>query len=133
MEAVMGGWVAGYVMAMATTVLLTYLAWHSRDSDFMERLVAREVNSALLTVPIFTFAALGWTMFGVVAGSAYRLAGLDEGGWPGSGFYTLVGFGAVAPLVPLLLLLPRLWWVWLGMCALFAVSFGVLMPALAGQ
>jgi hypothetical protein len=133
MAAVMGGWVAGYVMAMATTILLTYLAWRSRDTEFMEHLFAREVNSALLTVPIFTFSALGWTMLGVIAGSAYRLAGLDEGGWPGTGFYTLVAFGALAPLVPLMLFWPRLWWVWLGMSVLFMASFGALMPALAGQ
>ncbi len=129
----MAGWVAGYVMAMATTVVLTYFAWTARDTEFMERLVAREVNSALLTVPIFTFAVLGWTIVGVIGGSAYRLAGLDEEGWPGAAFYVLVGFAAAVPLIPLLLFWPGRWWLWLGMSGLFVLSFGALMPALAGQ
>jgi hypothetical protein len=120
-------------MAMATTLLLTYFAWTVRDTAFMERLVAREVNTALLAVPIFTFATLAWTMVGLIAGSAYRLAGLDEGGWPGTGFYVVVLFVAVAPLPALLLLWPRRWWIWVGMSALFVAAFGALMPALAGR
>ncbi len=133
MEAVIGGWVAGYGMAMATTIALTYFAWRARDTEWMDRLVAREVNTALLVVPIFTFATVGWTALGVIAGSAYRLAGLDEGGWPGSGFYvTVVGFAAL-PMPALLLLWPRLWWMWLGFGLLFVVLFGGAMPALASR
>lgn len=120
-------------MGMATTVALTFFAWRSRDSAFLERIVAREVNSALLTVPIFMAATMLWTMVGIVAGSAYSLAGLDEGGWPGTPFYAaLIGVGTL-PLPPLLLLWPRYWWLWLGMAALFLALFGGLMPALASR
>ncbi len=133
MEAVIAGWVAGYAMGIAYTVALAGLAWRARDSESLQRLVAREVNSALLTVPIFMGATMVWTMVGIIAGSAYGLSELDEGGWPGTAFYTvIVGFAAL-PLPPLLLLWPKHWVLWLALGALFIAMFGGLMPALASR
>jgi hypothetical protein len=132
-EAVIAGWVAGYGMAIASTLALTYLAWRSEGSPWLERLAAREMNPALLSVPIFLFATVAWTMIGLVAGSLYRLAGLDDDGWPGSGFYVVILGVAIAPLPALLLVWPRRWAMWLSMSLLFVALFGALMPALSSR
>lgn len=132
-EAVIAGWVAGYAMAIASTLALSFLAWREREGAWLERFAAREMNPALLSVPIFLFASVAWTMAGLGAGSAYRLAGLDDERWPGASFYAAVLGVAALPLPVLLLLWPRYWWMWLGMSALFLGLFGALMPALAGR
>ncbi|MEX0781321.1 MAG: hypothetical protein WD557_01635 [Dehalococcoidia bacterium] len=133
MEAVIAGTAAGYAMAIASTLALTYLAWRAQGAPWLERMVAQEVNTALLAVPIFMGASLGWTMIGLVAGSAYRLAGLDDGGWPGTSFYVVVVLAAAFSLMPLLFFWPRYWWMWMAMSAAFVGAFGFLMPALAGR
>ncbi len=133
MEAVIAGWAAGYAMAIASTIALSFLAWRGRDGSLMARFAAGEMNPLLLSVPIFMFTSVAWTIGGVVAGSAYRLAGLDDGDWPGSPFFALVVGVAALPLPPLLLLWPRYWWLWLLMCAVFLALFGGLMPALASR
>lgn len=133
MEAVIAGWVAGYAMAIASTLALTFLVWRAEGAAWLDRLVAREVNPALLAVPIFLGASLGWTMVGLLAGSAYRLAGLDDGGWPGSGFYVVLVLAAAFPLLPLLFFWPRYWWIGLALGVTFLGAFGGLMPALASR
>jgi hypothetical protein len=132
-EAVIAGWAAGYAMAIASTLALTFLAWRAQGAPWLERMVAQEVNPALLAVPILLGASIGWTMVGLLAGSAYRLAGLDEGGWPGSGFYVVLVLAVAFPLLPLLFFWPRWWWMWAGLAGVFLGAFGGLMPALASQ
>jgi hypothetical protein len=118
-EAVIAGWIAGFAMAIATTLALTFLAWRAENAGFLQRFIDRDVPVMLVSVPISTGATVLWTMAGLMAGSAYRLAGLDEQPWPPAGFYvTLTGIAAL-PLPPLVLLWPRYWWLWLGMSGLF--------------
>ena len=131
MEAVIAGWAAGYAMAIASTLALSYLVWRAQGAPWLDRLVAEEVNPALLAVPIFLGASLGWTMIGLVAGSAYRLGGLDDESWPGAEFYVVLVLVAAFPLMPLFFFAPRYWWMWLALGAAFSVAFGLLMPALA--
>jgi hypothetical protein len=132
-EAVIAGWVAGYAMAIASTLALSFLAWRAHGAAWLDRMVAQEVNPALLAVPIFLGASIGWTMVGLLAGSGYRLAGLDDDGWPGSGFYVVLVLAAAFPLLPVLFFWPRYWWIWLGLGFVFLGAFGGLMPALAGR
>lgn len=133
MEAVVAGWVAGYAMAIASTMVLTYLTWRAQGAAWLDRMVAREVNPAFLAVPIFLGASLGWTMVGLLAGSAYRLAELDDGDWPGTPFYVVLLLAAAFPLLPLLFFWPRQWMIWAALGATFLASFGVLMPALSSR
>ncbi|HSE46929.1 MAG TPA: hypothetical protein VLA89_16540 [Gemmatimonadales bacterium] len=133
MEAVIAGWMAGFAMAIATTLALTFLAWRAENAGLLQRFIDRDVPVMLVSVPISTGATVVWTMAGLLAGSAYRLAGLDDETWPPSGFYVvLVGIAAL-PLPPLVLLWPRYWWLWLGMSGLFVLLFGGLMPPLAAR
>jgi hypothetical protein len=118
-------------MAIASTLALSYLVWRAQGAPWLDRLVAQEVNSALLAVPIFLGASLGWTMIGLVAGSAYRLAGLDDESWPGAEFYVVLVLVAAFPLMPLFFFAPRYWWMWLALGGAFIAAFGLLMPALA--
>lgn len=133
LEAVIAGWVAGYAMAIASTLALTFLVWRAQGAPWLDRMVSQEVNPALLAVPIFLGASIGWTMVGLLAGSAYRLAGLDEEGWPGSAFYVVLVLVMAFPLLPVLFFWPRYWWIWTGLAAAFLGAFGGLMPALASR
>jgi hypothetical protein len=132
-EAVIAGWAAGYAMAIASTLALTFLVWRAQGAAWLDRMVSQEVNPALLVVPIFLGASLGWTLVGILAGSAYRLAGLDDEGWPGSAFYVVLVLAGAFPLLPLLFFWPRYWGVWIALAVAFLAAFGVLMPALAGR
>jgi hypothetical protein len=134
-EAVIAGWVAGYAMAMASTLALTLLAIRSRESRVLKRWVDSGVSTALLAVPIFMGAVLGWTMAGLILGAAYELGDLgsrgDALGSPSGPF--LLGVAALAwlPLPPLLIFWRRYWWLWCGMSGAFLGLFGWLMPLLA--
>jgi hypothetical protein len=134
-EALIAGWVAGYAMAMASTLALTFLAIRSRESRALKRWVDSEVSTALLAVPIFLGAMLGWTMAGLILGAVYEVGDLgsraDFLGSPSGPF--LLGVVALAwlPLPPLLIFWRRYWWLWCGMSGAFMGLFGWLMPLLA--
>lgn len=137
MEAVIAGWAAGYAMAIVTTVALTFLVLRIRDAAFFERWVSGEVPGALLAVPVSMGASLGWTMFGLVAGSVYEVASLESQpnglGSPSLPFtFAMAAIGLFA-LVPLLVLAPRYGWLWAAQYACFAALFGWLMPVLAAR
>lgn len=132
----MAGFFAGYVMGVFTTIALTVLVVRVRTTVF-ERLVADGMNPVALAVPISLAATLGWTMAGLVFGSAYELGGLhgtrDGLGSPSLGF-TLAMLGlAWVPLPVLVAVSRRLWWLWAGLSFVFAVSFGWMLPHLAGR
>jgi hypothetical protein len=134
--AVIAGWLAGYVMGMASTVMLTVLAMRYRTAQALEKWLDPEVNRALLAVPIFLGAVLGWTMAGMILGAAYEVFELgatrDGLGSPSIGF--TVGMVGLAWLpVPILFAVSRrLWWMWVSMALLFAGLFGWMLPHLAG-
>jgi hypothetical protein len=136
-ESLIAGWVAGYSMAMASTVALTYLVFRARHSATFERWISSEVPSALLTVPIFLGAVLGWTMVGLILGAVYSLADLGDKpgalGSPSAPF--LLGMAALAwlALPPLIMVWRREWRLWCLMSATFLGLFGWLMPLLAAR
>lgn len=137
MEAVIAGWVAGYVMAMASTAALVFLLVRARASRTVTRWLSPEVPGALLAVPVFLGTVVAWTMAGLVLGSIYRVGELaaepDLLGSPSAPF--LLGVVALAwlPLPPLVLFARRFWWLWCVMSALFVGLFGWVMPLLAGD
>ncbi len=135
MEALIAGWLAGYVMAMASTVALTFLAIRTRESSLMNHWVDSEVSTVLLAVPIFMGTVLGWTMAGLVLGAIYDLGDLgsraDVLGSPSGPFLLIIAALAWLPLPPLLIFWRRYWWLWCGMSGAFLGLFGWLMPLLA--
>ena len=137
MEALIAGWIAGYVMAMLTTVSATWLVLRARGSELVERWVARDVPGPLLTIPLFTGAVLGWTMIGLVAGSIYEVAGFyaqpDGLGSPSVSFTLAAVTFALLPVALLSVLRGRLWWLWSAHALAFAALFGWLLPHLAGR
>lgn len=137
MDAVIAGWVAGYAMALVSTAALTYLLVDLRNTEFMERVVAREVPGALLAVPISIGMVVGWTMLGLLAGIVFSvgdLGGTRDGlGSPALGFTVAILALAAAPAVVLIVLWPRRWWLWFLLSASFAGAFGWLMPLLAAR
>ena len=137
MEALIGGWVAGYVMAMLTTGAVTYLVLRSREAALIERWVARDVSGPLLVIPILTGAVVAWTMFGLVLGATYEVASLDgEAGGLGSpsvAFTLGVVMLGIAPALLVGILWQRLWWMWTSFAIAFGALFGWLLPHLAGR
>jgi hypothetical protein len=136
-EAVVAGWVAGYVMAVASTIVLTYLVLTMPREGWLNRWVAAEVPGMLLAVPLFTGAVLAWTMAGLILGAVYEVADLDgtrDGlGSPSLGFTLAMLALAWVPLPPLIAASRRRWWLWALLSALFAGLFGWLLPHLAGR
>lgn len=134
---IIAGWVAGYAMAVITTVALTYLAWRARHSTVLERWVSGEVPAALLAVPVSLGSMLAWTLIGLVIGSVYRVGDLQSQanalGSPSWPFSLAMIIVSLFPLLPLLVLAPRLWWLWALLSASFAGLFGWLMPVLSAR
>ncbi len=137
MEALIAGWIAGYVMAMLTSVSTIWLVIRARGTEVIERWVARGVPAPLLAVPLFTGAILGWTMIGLVAGLIYEVANLhdqpDGLGSPSVPFTLATVTFALLPVALLSVLLGRLWWLWGTHALAFAALFGWLLPYLAGR
>jgi hypothetical protein len=135
MNAVFAGWFAGYVMGVLTTVCLAIVVARMRDTGFVERWAARDVPGVMLAVPLFTGAALGWGMVGLLLGSLYEVGGFEEKpgalGAPSWVFLLLVGALAWLPLPILVLVWRRYWWMWAGLAASFVALFGWAMPLLA--
>ena len=135
MAAVIAGWVAGYTMAIVSTVALTYLIVRLPDATILDRFVDREVPRSLLAVPISIGMVIGWTLLGLVAGIVFTVADLDAArpglGSPSLGFTAAMVAFAVAPTAVLIVLWPRQGWIWVLLAASFAGTFGWLMPVLA--
>lgn len=135
MNAVIGGWAAGYVMAILSTLALTYLAFQPGPQKFVQKRIDPEVPGLLLAVPISIGTTVIWTMAGLVLASAYVLGGFDDGpgalGAPSWQFALIMAVLALLPIPVLLVLSGRLWWLWLAMSLAFAGLFGWLMPLLA--
>ncbi len=137
MAALIAGWIAGYLMAMVTTVSLTYLLMAADRRGWLYRFVAPEVPGVLLAVPLFLGSILGWTMVGLIAGAIYEVAdfGAARDGLGSPSLPITIGALLIAwlPLPPLVALSRRRWWLWAGSSVLFAGLFGWLLPHLAGK
>ncbi len=136
MNTLIAGWVAGYLMAVASTIVLVFLTVRfSTPGGLLDRWVANEVPRPILAVPIFVGTTLAWTLAGLILAMFYELAdmaarpnGLGSPSWP---FTFMMLVLAVLPLAPLAVLARRYWWLWCGMSALFLGLFGWAMPLLA--
>lgn len=128
---------AGYLMAIVSSIALTYLAIVGRESRIVRRWLEADTPPLLLAVPLSVGTFLGWTMFGLLAGSAYRLAGYRDAAGPlglaPPAFLIAMAALALMPFALLLILWPRRWWLFASQSLAFLLCFGWLMPALASQ
>lgn len=135
MNAVIGGWAAGYIMGVLSTGALAFLVTRMRDAGFIERWAARDVPGVLLAAPLFTGASLGWGLVGLLLGSLYEAGGFETMpgalGAPSWAFLLMIAAMAWLPLPLLFILRRQYWWLWCSMSACFVALFGWLMPLLA--
>lgn len=134
-NAVVGGWAAGYAMAILSTFALTYLALQPGPQKFVQNWIDPGVPGFLLAVPISIGTTVMWTMAGLMLASAYVLGGFEDKpgalGAPSWQFLFIMAALAFLPIPVLIALSRRLWWLWLSMSMAFVGLFGWLMPLLA--
>jgi hypothetical protein len=134
-NAVLGGWAAGYAMAILSTFAFTYLALQPGLQKFVQRWIDPQVPGFLLAVPISIGTTVLWTMAGLMLASAYVLGGFEDKpgalGAPSWQFALITLVLAFLPVPILFALSRRLWWLWFSMSLAFAGLFGWLMPVLA--
>lgn len=134
-NAVLGGWMCGYAMAIMSTLALTYLLIQPGFDRFAQRFFGPEMPGVLLAVPISIGTGVIWTMIGLMLASAYVLGGFDELpgalGAPSWQWMMIMVIFSLLPIAPLMVLSSRLWWVWVTMSVSFAGLFGWLMPLAA--
>lgn len=122
-------------MGLVSTFAFVVIFARIRDANFIERWVPRDVPGAVLAIPLFTGAAIGWSFFGLLLGSFYEVGGFATkpgfAGAPSGAFALLVLAFAWMPLVPLLVFARRYWPLWSGLALSFTAAFGWLMPLLA--
>lgn len=138
MNALLAGWAAGYIMAVASTAALVFLVVRlSMAGAWLDRWVASEVPRPLLAVPISLGATFAWTMIGLLLASFYEVAEFEAKpgalGSPSLPFTLIIVVLAFLPLPPLLLLARRYAWLWGALSVLFAALFGWMMPVLAAR
>lgn len=137
MGAIIAGWAAGYIMGIATTVLVVYALTRGTGFLIIDRYIDPDVSRPLLAVPVFVGASLAWTVVGVVLGALYQLGDFaDMRGAVGIPSLPFAFAMLVVGLLPVGILSAvwwRLWWVWVALALVFALSFGWAMPVLAGQ
>ena len=137
MAALIAGAMAGYVMAMLTSVAVTYLVFRARDAELVERWVARDVPGPLLLVPILTASVLAWVFVGLVSAIIYEVADLgsqaDGLASPSAVFTIIAVVFSLAPALLLGILWPRLWWMWTALAIPCVGLFGWFLPHLAGR
>lgn len=129
------GWAMGYIMAILSTIALTYIALQPGARRFVDAILDPEVPGALLAVPLSIGTGVLWTMAGLILASVYILGEFAEMpsvlGAP-SGPWLLLVFGLAWLPVPILWVISRrLWWIWGGMSLTFLGLFGWVMPLLA--
>jgi len=133
MNAVLGGWMAGYAMAILSTFALTYLAIQPVPQKAIQKYL--DVPGVLLAVPFSIGTGITWTMLGLMFGSLYEIGNFDEKpgalGAPSWVFLLFIAALAWLPLPILFLFSRRFWWLWLGMSLSFLGLFGWLMPLAA--
>ena len=124
-------------MGTVSTLAFIFLLTRIRDTGLIERWVPRDVPGAVLAVPLFSAAAIGWSFLGLLLGSLYEVGGFaDKPGFAGAPsvlFLLVVVALAWLPLAPLIIFARRYWWLWGGQSAAFIGLFGWLMPLLADR
>ncbi|MEO8539984.1 MAG: hypothetical protein ABI577_09615 [bacterium] len=133
MNAILGGWMAGYAMAILSTLALTYLCIQPGPHKAIQKYL--DVPGVLLAVPFSIGTGVTWTMAGMLLASFYELGKFDEKpgalGAPSWVFLFIMVVFAWFPLPILFMFSRRYWWMWIGMSLSFIGLFGWLMPVLA--
>ena len=133
MFAILAGWMCGYAMSVLSTFALTYICIQPSVLRVVQKYL--DVPGMMLAIPFSLLTGFGWTMIGMLLGSAYVLGDFDSraGGLGAPSWEFLLIIGAVAWLpVPILFLFSqRYWWMWVGMSLCFVALFGWAMPVLA--
>lgn len=131
MEAVIGGWVCGYAMAVVTTLTAAVLLVRA---PLPERWLAAGVPPVVVGVVASVGAMLGWTIVGLVAAIVYSAGGfadhpgLGSPSWP---FALGSAAGAGLAAAPAVALVPRWWWAITAHALAFAGLFGWALPSMA--
>ena len=132
-NAILGGWMAGYAMAVLSTLALTYLCIQPEPQRAIQKYL--DVPGVLLAVPISIGTGVVWTMAGMMFGAAYKIREFKDTpgalGAPSWTFLFIIGTLSFLPVPILFLLSRRFWWIWVGMSLSFFGLFGWLMPVLA--
>jgi hypothetical protein len=132
-NAVLGGWMMGYAMAIVSTISLTYLAIQPSVHKFIQKYL--DIPGLMFAVPLSIGTAFMWTMIGMMLGSLYELGNFkDEPGIAGAPswvFLFIISALAWLPLPVLYLFSRRFWWMWVGTSLCFIGLFGWAMPILA--
>ncbi|MEZ4482566.1 MAG: hypothetical protein R3B97_15760 [Dehalococcoidia bacterium] len=132
---IIAGFVCGYAMALLSTAAFTYLLVKAENPWFVRQILLEETPMGLAAVPLSFAAALFWSFFGLVIGSAYRVLDASSHanalGSPSGPFLAGTAVIALLPLPFLVLVWPRNWWIYVGMSAAFVAMFGWTMPLLA--
>lgn len=133
MEAVISGWVAGYAMAILSTIAITFLAVKA-DLAAVTRWFP-DMKPVLIAVPASIGTFMLWTIAGLGLGALYNLLDLESQagflGAPSGPFVAGLAVVAIMPLPFLVLVLRKYWWLWAAMSASFTALFGWLMPLMA--
>jgi hypothetical protein len=137
MSAVIGGWVAGYTMALVSTFVFTWLLVKAKGPNFVERMLGEGTPLGMAAIPLSLGLQYCWTMFGLSIGIIYHLTDLDSTpdflGSPSGPFLAGTAVIAVMPLPFLLLQWPRRWWLWLILQGSFLGLFGWAFPIMASR
>lgn len=133
METVVGGWVAGYAMALISTATgAVLLARGASPGAWKDAGVPAGVVGVVLSLG----ALFAWTIIGLLAAIVYAAG--DFAGRPGLGSPSwpfAVGAAALAVVgaAPVVALFPRWWWVAFIHAGAFAGLFGWALPWMAAQ
>ena len=136
MAEVFAGFVCGYGLALAVTPVMAIALLRARvSSPLLERIVPRGTNLIALSMILHTFAFLVLTALGILLG--LLLLGIEEQrpdgglGSPNRVFTALVVAIAAIAVGPFAVVLARQRLALLLGAAVFAITFGWLMPYLS--
>lgn len=137
MSAVIGGWIAGYAMAIVCTLVFTYLLVKSEGPNFIERMLGEGTPVGIAAIPLSIGLMYGWTILGLGVGIIYHVAGLgDVGSALFSPSWPVLFSSCVLGLLPLpfaLLTWPGRWWSHCLLSGSFVGLFGWAFPVMAAQ
>ena len=132
-RALLAGFIAGAVTAMATTAIALVALVH--DARWRERAPSLRVPWPLLGVVFVNGLMLGWTALGLVLGAAYLQAESSQPaggvGSPNRLFTLLIAVAALSLLAAAVFVRRRLTAPMWATAAVALLSFGWLLPGLA--
>ena len=130
MRAVMAGWSAGYLLAVLSTIVLTYLVFKDKTGEVIGRWLDPEVSKALVTVPLLLGTTIALTEVGVVLGIIYEVAHFSQHFWA---WFMLMFAVSWIHLPPMVMFFRSHWKLWVFMSLSFLLLFADFMPYLASR